>query len=262
MRPLVKEALNVAVKEVGVREVGNNGGKRVSEYLRSTGLPPGNPWCLAFCFWAAERAAQLLQVRNPLPRVAYCPYLAKWAEEQGYLRERPDAGDLFLRYGRTRAGVCRAHHVGFVVNVDGDDFATVEGNTNLAGSAEGIGVFKRCRKVGSEYRFVRWAEACPTETSAAVPLVVNGKPVDVGALLVGGQAWVPVRAFASLFGVAVSWDGEAQAVRWNGELLPVETVVEAGVSRAPVRDLAEVLGGKVTFDAEGRKVLVDMRGKS
>src|SRR5213075_1611331 len=114
---LVREVLNLAERELGVREVGSNRGPRVEEYLRSVGLPPGNPWCAAFVWFVVERATDLLQLTNPLPRTGYCPYVLSWADNAGFVREEPEPGDLFLLVGKTAAGTLRAHHVGFVAGV-------------------------------------------------------------------------------------------------------------------------------------------------
>lgn len=254
---LVREVLNIAEREVGVRETGENRGPRVEEYLRSVGLPPANRWCMAFVWFCVEQALRPLKLPNPLPRTGYCPHLQQWADDAGYLREEPEPGDIFLLVGKTAAGVIRAHHTGFVVGVDGEQFACIEGNTNLNGSPEGIGVFRRGRVLGPQYQFARWADALAVPEPATYKLSLNGKLVNVPLEVRGaGVAWIGVRAFGSLLGKAVTWDAEAQAVRLDGTLLPVEIAVENGTAKAPIRELVEVLGGRVTFDAATRTIHV------
>ena len=38
-------------------------------------------------------------------------------------------------------------HVGIIVGIEGESLITIEGNTNVAGGREGIGVFKRKRPI-------------------------------------------------------------------------------------------------------------------
>src|ERR1044071_3753890 len=63
--------------------------------------------------------------------------------------------------GRCSCGGSRACHTGFVTGVNGTQFDTWEGNTNLAGGREGIGVFQRTRSNNDRFCFVRWAELAP-----------------------------------------------------------------------------------------------------
>lgn len=260
MLSFVREVLNVAEKEVWVRETGQNRGSRVEEYLRSVGLSPGNPWCCAMVYWCIDQVARQHKAVNPLPRTGYCPYLQSWADGAGHLREEPEPGDIFLLVGKTAAGTVRAHHAGFVVGTDGEQFGTIEGNTNLNGSAEGIGVFRRGREVGPMYQFVRWADALTLAPPAPYKLNFNGKVVDVPVEARSeGHGWIGVRAFGGLLGKAVTWDQEAQAVRLNGTLLPVELAVEKGTAKAPIRDLVEALGGRCSFDPATKTVYVAVK---
>ncbi len=152
MEPLEKEALAIAASQVGVWEEGHNSGERVGEYLASVGLSKGNPWCAAFVYWCAQQAAKRLLLRNPLPRSGACERILSWAKRAARLVEQPRPGNLFLLISDTGL----AHHTGFVVAVHGTHLGTIEGNTNLDGSREGIGVFHRLREMSENLRFVRW----------------------------------------------------------------------------------------------------------
>jgi uncharacterized protein (TIGR02594 family) len=45
--------MNTAISQFGVKELtGNNDGEKVKEYLATTGLGIGNPWCSAFVNWS------------------------------------------------------------------------------------------------------------------------------------------------------------------------------------------------------------------
>ena len=154
MKTLIARTLEIARKEVGVREVGSNRGRRVEEYLAATGLPGGYAWCSAFVAWCAKKGAVVEKTLCPLVLTADCDVLLAFARKHGILNSAPAPGDVFL----VMATPSDAHHTGFVTEVDGNAFETVEGNTNVGGGREGIGVFARKRQAGPRYRFVRWSE--------------------------------------------------------------------------------------------------------
>ena len=137
-RELVRQIYS---SQIGIVEQGGaNRGKEVAQYLASTGLGPGYPWCAAFVSWCYQQA------QVDAPHSAWVPaYFAK--SKIIYLRSKfqskiPETGDIFsIWYAR----LGRPAHIGFV-DVWGEDWiVTVEGNTNEAGSREGIGVFKKRR---------------------------------------------------------------------------------------------------------------------
>jgi hypothetical protein len=151
--PLSAAALRVAAAEIGVMEQppGSNRGPRVDEYLRTVGLDPASgsfAWCAAFVYWCFSTASRTLSVANPVIRTA--GVLDHWnkAGAQGVRRvTRDDAtaqpslvqpGMIFILGTSSGSG-----HTGLVERVDGVQLTTIEGNTNLGGSREGIGVFRR-----------------------------------------------------------------------------------------------------------------------
>ena len=158
-------ALRVALQEVGVREdpVHSNSGPRVNQYLASVGLEPGQPWCAAFVYWCAQQAANSCG-RNPvpLPRTGWTPSIWDDATQNGravpaadVIRGRVclDPGSLFVLHG-TVDGIDRVRHVGFVAGLRDGMIETVEGNTDLDGSGEGDGVYRRLRNPSSVHGFV------------------------------------------------------------------------------------------------------------
>lgn len=128
-----------AIAEDGVREEGGpNRGPRIEEYLRSVGLEPGNPWCMAFCFWTVEQAARRLGMPNPLIRTGACVEAYNWADDRGFLVEHAQRGDI----GIMLFGNGKGHAFVITSNASGR-YVTVEGNTNPHGSREGDGVYRR-----------------------------------------------------------------------------------------------------------------------
>jgi hypothetical protein len=136
-----EQVRQVYSSQVGIVEKGGaNRGKEVAQYLASTGLGPGYPWCAAFVSWCFQQA----QVENP--GSAWVPaYFTK--SKMIYLRGKfqskiPETGDVFsIWYARLN----RPAHIGFVDKWGKDWIVTVEGNTNEGGSREGMGVFKKRR---------------------------------------------------------------------------------------------------------------------
>lgn len=140
-----------------VREVGGaNRGPRVETYLKAAGLSPGSPWCAAFVAWVVREASGAPKA----PRWATGSAVSNFFNAQTKLR-----GTEFLAYpherDKVRAGwvwvraasaadaeAARKRrwtrgHTGIVISPDGAGFATVEGNTNAAGSREGDGVYSK-----------------------------------------------------------------------------------------------------------------------
>lgn len=151
---LAVAALGMAVSQLGVLEdpPGSNRGPMVDKYLQSTSTPPGNFWCMAFVFWCFREAAAAAGKDNPFPRTAGC--LDAWRRvrisQPARLISRaaaiadPDLvrpGQVFILDHGGGLG-----HTGFVRQSFGGPFRTVEGNSNPAGSSNGLGVFELNRR--------------------------------------------------------------------------------------------------------------------
>lgn len=156
---LLKAALDIAISQIGVMESprGSNRGPQVDEYLRSVGLDPeGNhyAWCMAFVYWSYNKAATELNRSNPLVKTAGCLYHWNNAVKKGARRitreqamDNPGLikpGHIFIMDHGGGAG-----HTGLVERVEGGRIITVEGNTGPDGTREGIGVYRRTRKIAS-----------------------------------------------------------------------------------------------------------------
>jgi hypothetical protein len=254
MKALVQKAVDVALSQKGVREEGENAGRKVEEFLRSVGLGAGFPWCAAFVYWCTQKAADELKVKNPFIRTAGCAVIASWAREHDLLEEMPQAGDVFLRWS-TVAGVFRASHTGFVTKVSGAQFDTIEGNTNTGGSREGIGVFARKRTNDNRYRFVRWSRLVGEAKDEKYTLFVNDKMVCEMPVR-NGKSLCPIRKWGEFFGFKVDWNAELQVPLFDGKEVHTETVLLVGTSYAPIRDLVESAGLKLKVDVPNHKVIV------
>jgi hypothetical protein len=150
-QPLLFEALRIATSEVGILEIplGSNRGPRVDEYIRSVGLEPNLgsfPWCAAFIYWCFNEAAMNTNQKNPLVKTA--GVLDHWKKARSRklkvitsleAKNNPSIvkpGHIFIISRGSAFG-----HTGLVKEVIGGKLVTIEGNTNIGGEREGIGVF-------------------------------------------------------------------------------------------------------------------------
>lgn len=127
--------LDVARSQLYVRESGNNDGKEVRKYLRSTGLGPGYPWCAAFVNWCHE------EVNLPSPGSArvtdwFKGNLVKDWRKPDFEVERGSVLGLYYEHLK------RLGHIAIVEDSDKNNFYVIHGNTNGAGSREGDGVYR------------------------------------------------------------------------------------------------------------------------
>jgi hypothetical protein len=166
----VDRVLSIARAEVGVREVGQNGGKRVGEYLAYTGIKVPAPYCASFVSWCFGQAGY------KVPRTAWSPALFPKERMVNLLTLSPHKGDFAaqlsasLQVSRGERGAIvpglvfgtyfpelkRIGHCGFVEEVRGEWVQTIEGNTGPEGSREGIGVFRRLRHKRTICKYADW----------------------------------------------------------------------------------------------------------
>jgi hypothetical protein len=157
---LSKKALEIAITQIGVKEeAGNkNKGPEVNQYLKSVGLSPGFPWCMAYAYWCYQQAAALLGVPNILIRTG--GVLHQWNEQQPKRKVVLDKvlknpsiilpGAVFIMdYGKGTG------HTGLVERIHGGLIDTIEGNTNDVGSREGYEVCRRTRELSTIKGFIQ-----------------------------------------------------------------------------------------------------------
>ena len=142
-KSLEATALSYAQRHLnaGAREIPPNTGPWVRLYC---GGKDGRPyaWCAGFVSFCIRQAAIVHKVRG-VPNSLSSTVIANWGKRQGLLVS--DAfgiapGALFVVPGK-RGYV----HIGFVKEQLGRSIVTIEGNSNEAGSAEGIKVIERVR---------------------------------------------------------------------------------------------------------------------
>lgn len=157
----------IYTRQLGVREKQVNSGPEVEKFLLYVKLPKGNPWCAAFVCWVYGEA----NVRNP--RTGWSPDLFRndkviWTSgepgirnqnsrrpQNGITEQQPCTADVFGIYFPEKG---RVAHVGFVDEWNDPWLVTVEGNTNLSGSREGDGVYRKRRLVRSIHKVARYVD--------------------------------------------------------------------------------------------------------
>jgi hypothetical protein len=139
-----KEIITIAQSQIGIREVtGNNDGVMVETYLAVAGLKKGEPWCAAFLSWIFKKAGYAQ------PSTGWSPALFPSQR----LVKLPAAGLLFGIYFPS---LKRIGHCGLIENVNGNWLSCVEGNTNINGSRDGDGVYRKLRHTKTIHRYSDW----------------------------------------------------------------------------------------------------------
>ena len=149
---LAQRLVELASKEVGVKEVGNtNCGERVNQYKKATWLPYGEswPWCAAFIDWLVMTAMEESgkEYTFERPRTAGAWDLENWSLKQDnstQTKRDPKAKDI----APGDIVIFTFSHVGLAIDAPAKGLVqTVEGNSNAQGSREGGGVWKQTRKL-------------------------------------------------------------------------------------------------------------------
>lgn len=161
---MIRILAEVAQSQIGVREVGQNGGAEIREYQLATTLKPGPwPYCAAFVDWCIREWLERkncapwlsLQTMTPetwRPKTALAFGLIDWA------KSRPNTTHILGEKAEVEAGdivIFDFSHCGIVVRGFDGFIETVEGNTNNAGNREGDGVYRKIRPQKLARAFIR-----------------------------------------------------------------------------------------------------------
>lgn len=137
------KVVEIAQKEIGVQETSENSGHRVDRYNAYVGLKKV-PWCASFVSWCFGQAGY------PQPRTAWSPSLFP----ANRITKEPLPGMVLGIYFPE---LKRIGHCGIVEQMKNDLVYGIEGNTNINGSREGIGVYRRIRHKRSIHCFSDWS---------------------------------------------------------------------------------------------------------
>ena len=164
---LLQRLVDIAVHQQGCKETPGhpNTGPMVEAYQSATWLKPGPwPWCAAFIAWCLKEwlrspdvqsafgLSSIAQVEQWRFRSAKAFDFENWgtAHKMDVLPEGAlaKAGDI-ITFDFSHIGIVRADEV------QGQPIATVEGNTNGAGSRDGDGVYLKTRADSLTRRYIR-----------------------------------------------------------------------------------------------------------
>jgi len=150
---LLQKAIEFAELEVGIMENPpfSNRGKEVEEYLRSVGLPPGEPWCDAFVYWCFSKASDCMGISNPLYQTGNCIEHWKFSEAKKILHKEASANPFLVMPGCIFIIDCGSGkgHSGIVTHSEHGYITTIESRRSPDCSRAGLGVFSITRKVNS-----------------------------------------------------------------------------------------------------------------
>jgi hypothetical protein len=146
--------VQTAIQEIGtIEEGGNNRGKRIGEYLASTGLGQGHPWCAAFTKFVYEQ--------NNLPTPGATAWSPSWfPKSKTYWQKGDDTqgireADLF---GLHYANLGRIGHVGLIERIEDGWLYTIEGNTGDNQGRDGDVVRRHRRSLKTVTKISNWIE--------------------------------------------------------------------------------------------------------
>ena len=138
--------IGIANSQIGIRELtGHNDGAKIEAYLKATKLGKGNPWCAAFVSWVFKQSGL------PKPRTAWSPDLFPLARQT----LMPKSADILGIYS---VKLKRIAHCGVVERRQNNWIISIEGNTNLEGSREGDGVYRKWRHIRTIAKFANWVQ--------------------------------------------------------------------------------------------------------
>jgi hypothetical protein len=165
---MIEKLADVAMSQVGVREVGgNNRGPKIRVYQAASSLKPGPwPWCAAFVDWCVQQWLGYPEVKKWLglkhmtpekwrPTTALAFGLIDWA------RKRPNTVTVLPESAKAKVGdivVFDFSHTGIVVGVGARTIDVVEGNTNGRGTRDsetGDGVWLKKRNLSLARCYLR-----------------------------------------------------------------------------------------------------------
>lgn len=136
--------VEIAQSQIGIKEAtGNNDGVQVEKYLTTVGLKKGQPWCAAFFSWIFKQAGY------DRPNTGWSPQLFPAARNV-------KTASPGLAFGIYISSLNRIAHCGVVEQVNGTWVMGIEGNTNVSGSRDGDGVYRKLRHIKTIHRFADW----------------------------------------------------------------------------------------------------------
>ena len=155
---------DIAMQYIGVRETGKNragSSKKMLEIFNAddlfiNGKTDGYPWCAAFVSLCVQKLCQqspffcaIIPPREP----SVSHFLNVWAKHNNCNIFNPN--DKIVDAVKGDIVVFNFSHIGIVESKKASCITTIEGNTNAAGSREGVTVARKIRSFGLVKAFIR-----------------------------------------------------------------------------------------------------------
>mgnify|MGYP003533107425 FL=1 len=213
------------------------------------------PWCAMFVSWCFWHAGSKLPAIRTAKGFAYCPDIVNWAKKNGCWRPSsssyvPKRGDIVLF-----DFIGRPSHVGIVTGLTADGrVATIEGNTNAAGSRTGGQVMRHNRsRRGSTIGYVE-----VTNTAAAAPAAAgSGIPHDVLREGAAGPKVTAIQWTLTFLGHPTAGDGD-----WGRKTTAAVRRFQEGVRRMGGDLVADGVWGPRTAQYAEYWTVVAMMGRA
>ena len=157
----IDAVIRIAQGEVGYLEkdsaadldskTANAGDKNYTKYWRD--IAPelqGSYWCAAFVTWVFVKAFGIEKTRELLKHYPYIQVAQLGSLFHNY--DTPQKGDIVMYHNGSRF-----YHTGIVIEVNGNNFITIEGNTGPESGVNpnGGGVYQKTQTVNSRTKFAR-----------------------------------------------------------------------------------------------------------
>ncbi|MFT3843090.1 MAG: peptidoglycan-binding protein [Myxococcaceae bacterium] len=130
--------LDIAKGELGLREVGNNGGP-ITKYPNYFGRG-AESWCADYVSWVVTKAGGHLNDPWTVSQASSAASQGRWKG-----MSNPQPGDLvYFNWERNGRSFSQIDHVGIVVGVNSDGTVrTIEGNASAPGGGQGVAYHNR-----------------------------------------------------------------------------------------------------------------------
>jgi hypothetical protein len=151
----MERVLITAASQIGIAEVppGSNKGPQIDLVLKAVGLGSGYPWCAAYVYWCFQQACRQMGRVNPCPKSAGVLNLWSLAGYKESGLKRITAAQAMANPRLIKPGMQflmkfspTAGHTGLVESVQGNKLITLEGNSNVAGSRDGVAVTRQTKR--------------------------------------------------------------------------------------------------------------------
>lgn len=149
--PQSPELIKYAESYLWVREITYNRSPEIDSMNIAVGVPTGSAWCASFVSWVFTNNY------IPNPQSGWSPNFAKqkdkiWAKN---LKNNINIkqGDVCTFY---YSNLGRVGHVEIIYKADDKYIYTISGNTNVAGSREGDGCYRKKRELSKVYAITRY----------------------------------------------------------------------------------------------------------